>query len=283
MIKLYTFLPKTFFVTLSTLLLFIFVNVLPVYADDLLYTGCLSTGAGVIYNAMEGSTPLHPCASGDSPVLGGGDITGILTSGGLTGGGNAGVVSLSIADLGVTTAKIASSSVTTSKIADGAVTPDKISNDASEPSRIATWVDDSTDFSFDATGATANHVIPSDITITVPSGKAYNYAVTYDAVLSYNYSERASGASSFYGAWSAQLLSDSTEVGISIPVVRTGYRQNWSDLGGSAYWNTPAHATWYIRLPAGTHDLKIQINGYSDNTMEDVHFLNNRLQVMRVF
>lgn len=226
-------------------------------------TGCLSSTGGVLYDFLAGDSPRHTCSSPDDEVsLGAGDITSVLTSGGLTGGGTSGDVTVSVAN--------------------GGITPDKISNDASESSRIQTWVDDSTDNSFAATGGVGHHTITSDISVTVPSGKAYNYTVTYDGGLLYNYGERTSGNSSFYGVWAAQLVTNSTLVGTQTGIVQTGYRQNWSDLGNSS-WRVPYHATWFVRLTAGTYTLGVDVSGYSDGTMDYAHFQYNHLQVMRVF
>jgi len=174
-------------------------------------------------------------------------------------------------------------SATTSVIADGAVTPDKISNDASEPSRILTWVDDTTDYTFDATGEATNHTIPTGVTVNVPAGKAYNYIVIYDGGIMYSWGQRSSGATAFYGAWGASLLDNATDATIQTPLIQTGTRQNWDALAGTNLWRMIYHATWPVRLTAGSHTLGINLFGYSDNTMNVVHFNYNHLQILRVF
>ena len=191
------------------------------------------------------------------------------------------ITAAKLANNSVTTSSIVDDGVTTAKLANGSVTPDKISNDASEASRIQTWVDNTTDYSFTATGSPADHTITSGITLTIPTGKAYNYIVTYGGGFLYNYSERASEA--FYGDWSAKLLANTTPVSTSISLIQTGQRQSWSAFGNNSYWRTPFHATWLIRLTEGTHTLKVVLNGYSDNTMNQAHFQYNNLQVVRVF
>ncbi len=201
------------------------------YADDLVYTGCLSTGAGVIYNAKEGALPLHSCYTGDSEVGGGGDISAIIAGAGLSEGGSSGSVTLSLSD----------------------------------------------------NGGVGHHTITSDITVTVPSGKAYYYLVSYDGGILYNYYERASGATTFYGGWSARVLANSTVVSTNTPIISTGQRVSWPDLGNNSQWRSPVAASWPIRLTEGTHTLGIDINGYSDNTMSYAHFQYSHLQVLRIF
>jgi hypothetical protein len=65
-------------------------------------------------------------------------------------------------------------------------------------------------------------------------------------------------------------------------LVATGYRANWADFGNSSYWNAPYNATWFVRLTEGTYTFNIDINGYSDSTMNYAHSKNNHLQVMRI-
>lgn len=181
------------------------------------------------------------------------------------------------------TLNIANNGVDTTQIANGAVTPDKISNDASESSRLSSWSDTSTDYNLSALGAPSYMDIPSDISITVPSGKAYYYIVNYDGVFSYTYSERNTGNTSFYASYAAVLMGNTTQLSTQVPLLATAYRSDWSATGASSQWNTPFHASWLVRVPAGTYDLKVRVSGYSDNTMTKAHFPNNYLQVLRVF
>lgn len=97
---------KLFFIILPFTILFLSLSKTTVYADNA-YSGCLSTDSGLLYNLKLGSTPLNPCGSSDSPIVGGGDILAVLTTGGLSGGGSSGELTISIADNGVTTSKLA--------------------------------------------------------------------------------------------------------------------------------------------------------------------------------
>jgi hypothetical protein len=172
-------------------------------------------------------------------------------------------------------------SITTVQLADGAVTVDKIANNAGEPSRIQNWVAD-TNTTFNAGGAGSTNVIEPDITVTVAAGKAYYYAVEYQGTIQYLYSERVIGNTGFYDFWHATLLADKSPLTSQSIVVVTGYRQDWAAIANSLYWGMTYDAAWLVRLTEGTHDLKVQFGGYSDNTMNYVHVLNQRLQVMRV-
>lgn len=199
---------------------------------------------------------------------------GGISGNGLTASSSSEGITVGIADFGITTEKLAS----------GSVTPDKISNGSSEPSRIYTWGDDD-DHSVSALNTVPNLTIPTTISVTVPTGKAYNYIVNYDGIFHYSYSERNSSNTSFYAGWEAALLANDTQVSsFSSTVVQTGYRMDWSALGGSSYWRFPYHVSWLVRLAEGTHTLKLYLyNGFSDNTMTYAHFLRQRVTAIRVF
>lgn len=264
----FLFNKKIFPIFLSSLLLvglFIVATKSTVHADSpSQVTGCLSNTGGVFYDFASGSSPRHTCSSPDDQVsLGAGDITSVLTSGGLTGGGTSGDVTVSVAD--------------------GGVTPNKISNDASESARVYTWSDD-TDNSVGASGSSPSSItVPTSISVVVPTGKAYNYIISYDGLFRYLYSERIGTNTSFFGDWKATLFANTTGVSTTTDIVDTGWRQDWTSLGGGNYWQVPYHATWTIRLTEGTYTFKVQLSGYSDNTMNYAHYGAERMNVMRVF
>ena len=61
------------------------------------FTGCLSSGDGVIVKVKEGDAPKSPCSSGQTLArLSGGDITKVSVTGALTGGGDNGDVTIGL-------------------------------------------------------------------------------------------------------------------------------------------------------------------------------------------
>lgn len=195
---------------------------------------------------------------------------------------NGAVDGLKMLDNIISTAKLIDGAVTTPKIADGAITLGKISNDASETNRVQTWVDDTGNvYDIGALGSSNVTMLNTGIVVTIPAGKAYYYTVNYDGQFFYYFSERANSSSGLNASWAVDLYADTTEIGIPIYVVQTGYRLDWNAVGANNYWIVPYHASWVVRLGEGTHNLKVQFAGNSDNTMNTGHIRFERMQVLR--
>jgi hypothetical protein len=151
-----------------------------------------------------------------------------------------------------------------------------------DPSRIQAW-SDTTPYFFDASGPGTDRItFDTGITVTVPAGKAYHYAVTYNGFFTYGILQRIGMSPNFFGSWAADLLANSTQVGPRFYVVATGYRMDWTTTGGSNYWVSVVHATWYIRLGPGTHTMKVRIAGGSDDTMNQASMRDQGFQILRI-
>jgi len=187
---------------------------------------------------------------------------------------------LTVPDGSITKAKLASDVSLVPP--DGSITTAKIANDAVELSRIYDW-SSNYDYVVENAASGGNVTVDSLLSINVPTGKAYYFLVNYQGEFSYNFNERVGASSGFYGQWDASLLANNTTVGVQTAIVRTGYRQDWANLGGSWYWNQKYQAVWFVRLTEGTHTLKILVQGYSDNSMNQAHLKRQQMQVIRVY
>jgi hypothetical protein len=266
------------FVSVTVISLFIVVHRVGADTPVSILTGCLRPSNGDVVKIAFGQSPLTPCTGGQQLVrLGPGDITKITVSGGLTqvGPGEMGELSISILDGGVTSEKLADGSVTLSKL-------DMTSISGS--SSAQTWEDPlNVDYAVSGAGPYVPMSPNSTISVTVPAGQTHNYMVVYHGNLLYNFSERTGSSTAFFAGWDARLLANGSQVGIvHRNVISTGFRQDWAALGVT-YWTTPYDATWIIQLPEGTYDLKPEVLGYSDGTMDTAHFRYQNLQVLRVF
>ncbi len=186
---------------------------------------------------------------------------------------------LKLLDNIINTAKIIDGAISTSKIADGAVTPDKISNNASEGSRINAWSDPTVTV-VNAFGDYQDHSFTTNITLTVPAGKAYYYNAIYSGQMYYSIVDRANNNPSFYSRWSARLSANNTDLTVPVILVASDI-QNWDP--GQNYWQSAYVSPWVFRLTEGTYNINLIINGYSANTMNWAAFKDHTLQILRVF
>lgn len=182
----------------------------------------------------------------------------------------------------VTTSMLLDGSVTDTKLADYSVTTDKIANNAVEPSRIQSWTD-AIEYVFPTQTPSTNNIIDSGIVVNVPAGKAYYYLVLYKGQFTYYYSERTGSSTGYYANVDGALLANTTEVGRLSDLINTGYRQDWSATGGNFYWITTYDDSWLVRLEEGTHNLKVRLDFYTDNSMNYAHIRNQSMQVMRMY
>ena len=96
--------------------------------------GALTLAAGSNVNIEEEDGTFTISSSG---TTGGGDITAVTAGAGLSGGGEAGDITLALADEGVTAEKLEDDAVTADKLADDAVTTAKLANDAVTNAKLA--------------------------------------------------------------------------------------------------------------------------------------------------
>lgn len=131
---------------------------------------------------------------------------------------------------------------------------------------IQVWNHDTIE-SFDALGSVSTRTtFDTGIDVTVPDGSTQYYLISYQGIFSYQYADRNGTPDSFYGQWNAKLV-DGVNVLDEYRAALTGYRMKWDAVGGNWYWNHPFTTSWIIELGPGTHNLDIEISGYSDNSM----------------
>jgi hypothetical protein len=184
----------------------------------------------------------------------------------------------------VTTANLADGAVTSGKLADGSVTTAKIANDASETTRIQTVSILDPSPPFNATGELATQaIIDPSVTITVPTGKAYYYEIVYSGRFVYLFADRVGSSPNFYGNWYAFPAANGVQIAPRLGIAQTGYRYDWGAVGGNFYWAPQYQAVWLIRLEEGSHQLTINLMGYSDSSMNFAKVQEQNLQVMRLY
>lgn len=164
---------------------------------------------------------------------------------------------------------------------DDSITTDMVANNASEDSRIVSWTPTST-YNIDTSSASSGTLtIDTGISLTVPEDKAYYYQIIYEGDFFYLYSER--NGSTFRADLDITPLSDTTPISDpSYFAVKTGFREDWLDVGGNSFWASPFNPVWIVRLSEGTHDLKFKLDLDTDGSMDYGHVNRQRVQVMRL-
>jgi len=168
-------------------------------------------------------------------------------------------------------------------VADGAVTLPSIAQAATQPSRVQTWQDvNAMPLAVNGAGLITIDINPN-ITVTVPIGKAYYYLISYRGVWGYDFANRVGSNTGYYAEGYAHLYVNNQLTSQVFRVVHTGYRQDWNMVGGSSYWRFPYNAMWSVRLEGGTHNIKIRMGGFSDNTMSQAKLEYQSIQVMQLY
>lgn len=98
-------------------------------------SGALTLAAGSNVNIEEEDGTFTISASGG--IIGGGDITAVSAGDGLTGGGQAGDITLSLADEGVTSDKLADGAVTNEKLGGGSVSSEILADESVTTAKLA--------------------------------------------------------------------------------------------------------------------------------------------------